>query len=163
MTHKEKHAIALLRKVEPTTMWGFAIQSALANPTIHNFRELLKNLLSQWADNPDVMRNILGFDLPSIFGMKKFSIDSVNYELAAGLLPFRVVEEVEVTGPADWVAEAGSFIYPKLNGFIYVDSAFNRYVRLGNGQMFRCTNIDLTSMSDHQKHVLFSYFTGLID
>jgi hypothetical protein len=163
MTPKEKTALALLRQVEPTTLWGISIHAALQNFTMATFTELINNLRSQWADNPDVMRKILGFDLPSIFGMKKFSVDSINSELQGGLMGFRAEEEVTVTETALWVAEAGSFIYPKVNGFIYVDSELRRYVRLGNGQLFKCTNTDLTSQTEHQKKVLRAYFTGLID
>lgn len=164
LTYAERVVLGFLYQVPQNTVLGYAVHVGLAKLTVKNFRQLVCDLLSQWEDNPNIARACLGFDLPQTLKMKAFTSDSINKELSAGGYVFRAVGEVpEINAAAQWAAQAGIFSIMEVSGTVYVDNLLNRYIRLSNGQIFHCSNLDLTSLPDLDKTQLVAYLSGLID
>ena len=50
----------LCRIDKDSSLWGQAIYNVCSDPDVVRFRELIKQLKSQAADNPEIMKEILG-------------------------------------------------------------------------------------------------------
>lgn len=59
---QEKQFLACLEAVNSDTMWALAIQNVMKAPTVIKIRQLIGDLKSQAADQPDIMLSILGKD-----------------------------------------------------------------------------------------------------
>jgi hypothetical protein len=57
---QEKQFLVCLEAVNEESLWGTAIQNVMKAPTVVKIRQLISDLKSQEADQPDIMLNILG-------------------------------------------------------------------------------------------------------
>jgi len=131
-------------------------------PTPETVRTIISDLLSQGKDHPDSMRNILGFDIFSLMGKKIFTTDQVNKILQDAGYAWRVYNCVAFPGlEAKWLSCVGACT--AIPGMVWVDSELNRYLRLGNGQIFACSSLDLQSMPERDKVNLRAELTGKTD
>lgn len=60
LTEKEEQFLALLERVNDSSIWGVAISNVLNNPQPWKVRDLICELKSQAYDGVDVMKDILG-------------------------------------------------------------------------------------------------------
>lgn len=144
--------------------WGLGIAAVLEKPTPELLEKLRDQLISQWGDDPRVMFKILRFDLPKFLGMKMYDVEELNKELARMAYAYRVTEPTRMSDrTAEWLGRTGFFHLVKNTGTVWVDSNFNRYLHLSNGQFFRCTNSDLEALPEDQKQHIRNLLTGLMD
>lgn len=154
----------LLRGCNSSSLWGMGIIATLVNATPEVLERLQVQLLSQWLDDPKTMFSILRFDLPKFLGMKMFSIEDLNKELTRRAIGYRVTEEIRVTErKAEWLGRVGFMEFAGCQATMWVDGMFNRYIHVNNGQLFHCTNTDLTSLPEVEKQHTRALLTGLID
>jgi hypothetical protein len=57
---QEQQFLACLEAVDSDNIWSLAIQEVMKNPTGVKIRQLIGDLKSQEADQPDIMLSILG-------------------------------------------------------------------------------------------------------
>jgi hypothetical protein len=132
--------------------------------TPDSFRDLLRNLLEAWRDNPRGMLNALGFNLPSVLKMKFYSLEDVNQILGENRHVYRAMAETTATSKESaWLALAGYLKAGNLVATVYIDSSLNRYLRLSNGQLFECSNADLVGMPEIDRVNIRAYLLGIID
>lgn len=154
----------MLKGANLNSLWGVGIELVIKNPSVYAIKSLFAQLLNQWKDDPGVMRNILRFDLPKTLKMTFFTVEELNAELAKQGYSYRAIREMRFTDhSAAWCAPSGYGTLKNAAMTVYTDSNLKRYVRLGNGQLFECTNADLVALPMREKENLSAYLTGLID
>lgn len=168
LSRNERLLIARLNNVSERTLIGLAFKTAakkaIDNNDLAGFKALIYQLKSQWNDCPRGMFQALGFNLNQILTMKFYTVEQLNNLLADAGFIYRVIEESTTIGTgADWVAKSGYAILKDGIMNVYTDSNLNRFVKLGNGQIFACSNTDLVSMNDYDQQIIKAYLTGLID
>jgi hypothetical protein len=57
---EEKKCYMMLEKIVGDSIWIIAIKNVVEKPDTYRFRKLICQLKSQAADNPEVMKSILG-------------------------------------------------------------------------------------------------------
>jgi hypothetical protein len=57
---QEKNFLVCLEAVSDQSVWGLAISNVMKAPTAVKIRQLIGDLKSQEADQPDIMLSILG-------------------------------------------------------------------------------------------------------
>lgn len=96
--------------------------------------------------------------------MRNYTLEELNEKLSGLAYPYRIVLEVEVTSwAAHWLGRAGFFDLNDCSGGVWIDSNLDRYIILTNGQIFQCSNTDLTTLSAVEKMNIKGILSGLID
>lgn len=163
-SEQDTQFMELLRGCNPRGPWGMGIIATLVNATPEVLQSLRVQLVSQWLDDPKTMFSILRFDLPKFLGMKMLSVEELNKELACRAVGYRVTEEIRVSDrKAEWLGRVGYMEFAGVQCVMWVDSLFNRYIQANNGQLFECTNTDLTSLPEVEKQHTRALLTGLMD
>jgi len=146
------------------SIWGAGIENVVKEPTTDGVKKMIAQLLLQWNDDPGIMFDVLGFDLPKFLNMQFFSLEEMNDHLARTAQKYRVEKETRCTNrDAEWCGRAGYFHMQAHTGNVWVDSCLGRYIVLSNGQVFQCTNADLTSLPEVEKEHTRALLTGLMD
>lgn len=159
---KNEQAVYQHLQAAPKSYYKLALPESLVSRD--TFRDYLNSLLEAWRDNPRNMLTALGFNLPKVLSMKFYSLDDINRHLGKNGFAWLVLEEITcTTKDAAWLAQADFMHVHEAAGTIYIDSSLNRYLRLGNGQLFRCSNTDLTAMPEIDRVNIRAYLLGLID
>jgi hypothetical protein len=163
LTDLETQVFEKIKGARMNTFYGLAIQSVIENPTVSRIRKLIAEFIEQARDNPGHMYDALNFDLPNMFKVNLYTPERLNEELRFFGFAYRAVRIVPYTDKdAVWCAPAGCFVVEGCAATTYVDSNLKRYIKLGNGQLFECTNTDLSSLSERGKADIIDHLTGLI-
>lgn len=164
LNQNEALALEALKNLKGRHAWAQGIQESLQGADDDQVRVLIGQLLQQWKDNPGLMEQLLGFDLPKLMDVKLYGITEVNYHLATTGKCFCARKEIHVTRfDGEYNAQMDVFKFKGWDAIVYVDDWLHRYLRLGNGQLFECSNADLEGLTGIAQINLRAYLTGLID
>lgn len=164
LTDLENQVFEKIKGAKMNTYYSLGIKTVLENPTVARIKKLISELIEQAKDNPKRMIEALNFDLPHMLNLNVYTPERLNEELRPLGFAYRAVRIVPFTDQdAQWCAPTGYFIVEGCAATTYVDSMLKRYIRLGNGQLFECTNNDLNSMPAREQANIRAYLTGLID
>lgn len=160
----QQQAVKHLQQIKSDDFMSIFIRSAFIEPTAAKFRELLYNLVQAYRDDRVVLGKMLGFDLLTVMQMKIYTEKEVNGFIASLGYPYRVVEQLRYTHEdALWLSPSGMFNMAETVGIVWLDNNLIRYIRLSNGQIFRCSSTDLTTLPELDKINLRAILTGVID
>lgn len=164
LSHNERRAIECLEQIEGRTALHTMIRDTISSLTVDKARELISNLVRSCRDDRREMMRLLGFDLITVMNMKIYTVQDLNQYVGHIGRPYRIVEEIQHTpeGPK-WLSASGFFHIGDWMATVWLDDDLKRYVRLSNGQLFICSNLDLTSLPDLEKINLRAILTGVID
>lgn len=160
----EREAVKHLQQVKYEDFMGIFIRSAFIEPTAAKFRELIYNLVQAYRDDRVVLGKMLGFDLLTVMNMKLYTEKEVNGFIAGLGYPYRLVEQLRYTHEDSlWLSRSGMFNMAETEAIVWLDNNLIRYIRLSNGQIFRCSSTDLTTLPELDKINLRAILTGVID
>lgn len=164
LSHNERRAVECLEQVEERSPYAAMIRDIIANPTADKIRQLISTLVRACRDYRREMMRLLGFDILTVMNMKIYTVKDLNAIISNDGRAYRALSEVEYTpvGPK-WLSAAGFFQVGDWMATVWIDDSLTRYIRLSNGQIFFCSNTDLTTLRDVEKFNLRAILTGIID